>query len=180
MIERRGIEFTPELISLIFFAVALIAGVISMMTTRSARREVAAGWVAAVVVPALDFLIESHAAHAGWWRLHGVGVVLGVPLIYPAGWIFFTFHFFMLYAAARRRVRTWLPLLLSFISVGAGIGIFWNYLGSSRLGILTFQSASLFCVVPVWLFLVATGLVIFQALTRSEHPPRNRIPSRPT
>lgn len=143
---------------------AIVAGAVAAKFSRGTRREALAGWSAALLVPAVDFCIEAWAAHAGWWRLHGVGVVLGVPVIYPAGWIFFTFHFFMIYAAARRRVRAPAVLLAIFIPLGAGIGVLWNYIGIHRLGILTLIGGDMRGIACVWFSLVALGLLFFQAL----------------
>ena len=171
IIGQREIEITPELVSMVFFAVGLMLGAATLLMARGTRRELAAGWAAALLVPVLDFLIESHAASAGWWRLHGVAPVLGVPLIYPAGWVFISFHFFMLYAAVRRRLRPPVVPLVLFIPLGVGVGMLWNWVGSRYLGTITFDGAALRDVAWVWRFLVAAGLVFFQALTWRENSP---------
>lgn len=156
----------PETTSLIFLAVALAAGIATLLATRSTRREIWAGWLAALAVSALDFPIEAYAAYAGWWRLHGVGPVLQVPLVYPIGWVFFTFHFLMVYSEARRRLRPPIKPLAFFAPAGISIGVLWNYLGSRHLGTLSFSHASLADIVWVWVFLVTTGLAAYQLATR--------------
>jgi hypothetical protein len=156
---------SPQHISIIFLCAGIALAGISLLASRATRREKRAALAAAAIVCLLDFIVESFAARMGWWRLHGLWPVLMVPVVYPIGWVCFTFHFFLLFAAARRAIGRPSVVFAIFLCAGVCAGMVWNYFGSRYLGTLTFSKAHLSDVVWVWGFLVATGLGAWLAMT---------------
>lgn len=153
--------FEPVRISIEFLALSVILATFTLFRIKPDKKSIRSGIISAACIAATDFVIESSADKLALWHLHGALPLLGVPLVFTVAWVFNGLAFCMLW---EYRVKPKNKKLIYAVVVlsGAAVGTFWNWVGSTYLGVLTFELGNLFQAFLVWLFLTPLALVIYE------------------
>jgi len=158
--------FEPVRISIEFLVLSMILATFTLFRIKPDKKSIRSGTLSAVCVAATDFVIESSADRLALWHLHGALPFLGVPLVFTVAWVFNGLAFCILWGR-RATSENKKVLYLVFTFSGAAIGTFWNWLGSTYLGVLTFELGNLFQAFLVWLFLVPFTIAIYEKFSTS-------------
>jgi len=168
--------FEPVRISLEFLVLSVILATFTLFRIKPDKKSIRSGAISAVCVAITDFVIESSAHGLALWHLHGALPLLGVPLVFTVAWVFNGLAFCVLWGYRIKRGGNKKVLYPVFTVSGAAIGTFWNWLGSTYLGVLTFELGTLFQAFLVWLFLVPFTIAIYEKFSTS----RDKIPVHKT
>jgi uncharacterized membrane protein len=159
--------FDPVRISIEFLVLSVILATFTLFRIKPDKKSIRSGLVSAVCIAATDFVIESSADRLALWHLHGALPLLGVPLVFTAAWVFNGLAFCVLWGYRIKQGGNKKILYVIFALSGAVIGTAWNWLGSTYLGVLTFELGNLFHAFLVWLFLTPFAIAIYEKFSTS-------------